>query len=221
MRAALQPSRIPVGRKFGRLTVLEAAEKDRQNKARWLCRCECGRTKDFDAYNVKSGSSLSCGCLRDETCGNNFRTHGHAKKIGKSVEYMTWLNLIARCDNPKNPAYPRYGGRGIRVCHRWNDFAKFIQDMGQRPSPEHSIDRIDNNGDYSPDNCRWATRSQQCRNRSNTLCVTIREESVPLIDLCGSFGISPDTLRWRLRAGWPVEKALNHPVRESNRGERP
>ena len=127
-------------------------------KRLWSCQCVCGAIRDIQASNLLSGSSKSCGCKRPRNI-----THGLSKK--KSPEYLAWKNARSRCNNSNRKDYIDYGGRGITVCERWNDFEKFLEDMGKRPSSQHSLDRREVNGNYEPDNCRWATKQEQVLNR--------------------------------------------------------
>lgn len=143
----------------------------------------------------------------------NFK-HGHKRKDNVSPEYISWLAILARCTNPNNPNFQRYGARGISVCERWrNNFESFLEDMGTRPSRNHSVERIDNSGNYDPANCKWATAKEQANNRRSSRFVDLHGERKTLSEWCQLKGLGRSTVSQRLRYGWTVEKALLTPLR--------
>jgi len=154
-----------IGKKFGRLLITDYKIGTIKNKARVICKCDCGNIKIVNICNIKRGLTLSCGCLQKEKASQAQINHGMSGK----PEYIIWCGIKARCFNENEPAYNRYGGRGITVCTSWLEkeygFLNFFRDMGKRPSKKHSIDRINNDGNYEPSNCRWATAKMQAKNR--------------------------------------------------------
>jgi hypothetical protein len=155
------------GQTYGRLTVLERAGSAKHGQALWLCRCQCGKESIVQGSDLRRGQTKSCGCWRVEASravGAASLRHGHNTAVGPSLTHNSWQAMLKRCTNPKAKGYPNYGGRGITVCERWQDFSNFLADMGERPEGM-TLDRKDNDGDYTPGNCRWATASEQQRNR--------------------------------------------------------
>src|SRR6266508_728705 len=150
-----------VGRKFGRLTVTGRAGNDGHGHAMWACLCECGTTITVARGALRTRETQSCGCLKRQRTRETHTTHGQSN----SPEWRAWRNMRQRCKNRRHPKYRDYGGRGITVCDRWASFENFLADMGPKPSPAHSIDRIDVNGNYEPGNCRWATPKEQRLNQ--------------------------------------------------------
>ena len=153
-----------IGKSFDRLTVLGRA-KNRGMKVIWVCQCECGRISMAGTHDLTSGKHRSCGCLQKE----RVTKHGATKSGGwRTPEYSSWIAMKDRCLNPRMHAYHRYGGRGITISPRWlESFATFLEDMGPKPGPRYGVDRIDNDGNYEPGNCRWATQSEQTRNQTH------------------------------------------------------
>ena len=174
-----------VGDKFGRLTFLGLAHRNERRVWYWNVSCDCGKQKVVIGSHVRRGIVRSCGCLRDEVASDNFKTHG---KSGTKV-HKTWKAIRQRCHNPKNPAYDRYGGRGIFVCPEWLDsFDIFFSHVGEPPSADHSLDRIDNEKGYQPGNVRWATWLEQGNNKSNNVRILLAEKDDTLKELCRQKG---------------------------------
>lgn len=144
------------GQVFGKLTVLKRIGTTTKRSALWKCKCECGRTTAVITRDLNSGNTRSCGCLH--------QPHGHARKNKLTPEFRSWQQMLERCNRPKHKSYAYYGGRGITVCPEWLDFAQFIKDVGYKPTPQHTLDRINNDGNYEPGNVRWATRWEQAHN---------------------------------------------------------
>jgi hypothetical protein len=162
---------VEVGSRFGRLLIVERIGRGPGGHARYLARCDCGNETVVIGSNLRAGRTSSCGCLRRESqlarARISPRRHGHASTYDRSPTYSTWCSMKTRCLNSNNHAWPGYGGRGITICDRWlgpGGFENFLADMGERPEGL-SIDRIDNDGPYEPGNCRWATASEQQRNK--------------------------------------------------------
>ena len=194
---------------FGRLTTI--GPKFRISSISYqVCCCECGTIKIIRTTNI-GRSAFSCGCIHKKELIARNTKHGHKTTKNVSSEYTSWSGLKRRCTNPKDARYPLYGGRGIRVCDRWqgpDGYLNFLEDMGKKPSPQHSIDRIDVDGDYCPENCRWATQTEQCNNQRRNRILTVLGKSQTLSQWAREVGIHPDTIRNRCNRGWSESEAI-------------
>lgn len=199
------------GQRYGRLVVVaETPERKDPRRRYWVCRCDCGALTTVCSSDLSGGNTISCGCRKRTVIGETARTHG----LRKHPVYGLWAAMVARCTKPRNSAYRLYGGRGITVCERWRNFAYFLQDMGEPPEGG-TLDRIDNDGPYSPENCRWATTKQQCNNRRSSVWLSFNGETRTEAEWADLMGIHKGTLWNRLNRGWTVERALTTPPRRT------
>lgn len=213
-----QQCRDLTGLRFGRYAVSGPAGRAAYGALRWNCQCDCGARREVDGQSLVSGRAQSCGCLKRERMTSHGQSGG--ANSSPSPEYNIWTSMIARCSNPKSQSWLRYGGRGISVCERWRvSFDAFLKDMGERPSRLHSLDRINNDGNYSPDNCRWATKKEQARNRSRVHMLHFNGQSLSVAEWAEHIGIPYATLRQRLKK-WTLEKSLTTPLTETHSQKR-
>jgi hypothetical protein len=187
-----------IGRSFGSWVVVECGGSGHKGEAMWLCRCVCGFKKQIRGSHLRQGQTMHCGCL----------TFGNMKSRSSHPLWSTYQGIRQRCTNPNYKGYKNYGGRGIYLCERWNQFQNFVEDMGPKPSSGHSIERKDNMKGYSPDNCVWATSWQQNRNTRHARKITFNGVCRHLTDWCKELGIKDSTLHWRLR-NWDFEKSMS------------
>lgn len=196
-----------VGAKFGRLLVLRKTNLRYHGKVCWECRCDCGTITTTTTGSLRKGQTRSCGCLHRDGLASRNRVHG----LSHLPEYGIWESMKKRCNNPTNKAYKYYGGRGIRVCDRWStSFEDFYSDMGPRPSNDHTLERIDSDGDYCPTNCRWATWEEQRRNIRSNRRVDLNGKSTILKDAADILGLSYNRLKYRLSRDYSFEDAVEH-----------
>lgn len=186
------------GKSYGRLTVVEVAGKQ-GGQLLWLCQCECGNLTKVTGGDLRRGTTVSCGCYRKSAGG----------MIG-STEYRTWKEMKRRCYNKNNPDYHNYGGRGIVICDKWREsFTAFYADMGPKPFPEATIDRIDNDGNYEPSNCRWASPMEQGANMRKNRWITYNGETLHVRAWARKLGIPHCTILQRLNRGWTADQILS------------
>lgn len=195
-----------LNRKFGRWTVLEGPfHNGRESWNLWLCACNCGTKKKVNGYALLGGMSKSCGCLHRQIVGQQSTKHG----LSYRNEYWIYWGIKQRCENPKNPGYAGYGGRGIYV--EWTTVEEFVADMGARPSLNHTIERIDNDGPYSKDNCRWATKQEQNFNKRSNHTITFNDKTQTITEWSRETGFHKELIRSRLARGWTPAQALSTP----------
>ena len=193
---------IAIGSRFDRWTVLEAASQRRTKAVMWLCRCDCGTTREVSGSALRGGHSTSCGRCRPKAGPVK---HG----MTGTPLYRKWLSMIGRCTLPSQAGYSRYGGRGIEVCARWREFENFAADMSDSFVPGLTLDRIDSDGNYEPGNCRWVTQKQQMLNTSRNRVLTWSGKSQTVAEWAEELGLNRTTLNVRLHRGWSVARALS------------
>lgn len=202
-----RPLKDYAGQKFGRLTAVRLIERDwKLNNHIWLFSCDCGKTVETRIKQATSGHTKSCGCLQKEVLVARNTVHGLSKLHPRA--YRTWKDMRGRCLTATDSDYADYGGRGIKVCDAWNDFSVFIRDMGDRPIG-CTLDRIDVDGDYEPSNCRWATNTEQARNRRSNHVIEYDGQRKTLAEWSKQFEVEPSKVRYRLAAGWPLDLAFS------------
>ena len=199
--------------RFGRLTAIKPVGRkvfpNGKSCAVWLCKCDCGNKKEVLSQNLCGGSTKSCGCLLEESRRTNKVTHG----MSNSRLYSIWRSMLNRCNNPNRKAYSRYGGRGIKVCGEWGIFSNFKEwALSNGYADDLTIERINNDGDYCPTNCKWITKGKQAENRSRTKRYEYQGKTYYIRELSEMTGIKPATLYARLeRYGFSIEQSLKTP----------
>ena len=205
------------GEAFGRLAVLGfAGWRVVPNGKRlflWHCRCECGSVKILRGSDMKNGDTTSCGCFKDE----QLVVHGHGRRGKYSLTFKSWRAMISRMTNPSDVSFESYSGRGITIDPRWLEFENFLADMDERPSAKHSIERTDNDGNYTKENCKWALPPEQARNKRSNVNVGIDGVSMCVSDWCVNLGVNRSTIGARIHSGMSPLQALLTPVKGSAR----
>jgi len=199
------------GEKHGRLVVVSRAENrvkpSGQKRTFWNCRCECGSDVAVASDFLKRGLTKSCGCYNRDAARSRRLTHGQSR----TDTYNVWNTMHSRCENPKVQNYPRYGGRGIKVCERWASYVNFIADMGERPEGG-TIERKNNDGNYEPGNCVWATVKCQQNNRSTNVLISALGKTQTIQQWAEELQINPGTIAWRIRNGCEGQGVVGHGV---------
>ena len=209
------------GNKYNRLLVFERIGTDKNGNATYLCLCDCGNWTEANANELKNNHKKSCGCLHNEINSEFGKRKSHfIHGESKTNLHKIWQGMIQRCHNPKNPAYSYYGGRGIFVCPEWHDYTIFSKWAHDNCYVDGlSIERIDNDLEYSPDNCKWIPRSEQSKNRRSVLKYEYNGATKTLREWGEEVGIKPKILWSRIHSGWTIERALTQPVRDLYRGQ--
>lgn len=206
-----------VGKKYGRLTVVEYAGRKKSasggRQYYWRCNCSCGNTTVVQGSDLKSRNTISCTCLRNENTARLKLRHGCARVGQKHPIYSCWEGMWARCTRPKNPSYPWYGAKGISVCERWREFENFFEDMSPEWKRGLEIDRISSKGNYEPGNCKWSTRKEQMRNVADNVWYELDGVRKVATDWCVDIGGNHRIITQRLRLGWTLRKSLTTPAR--------
>lgn len=203
-----------VNKTFGRLRVISESPIKRYKRFFWLCLCQCGNEKIMDGNALRTGRAKSCGCIVAEGIKQRSVIHGRTR----TPEYRVWQHIKGRCNTPTDAAYHNYGGRGIKVCNRWNNsFQDFLEDMGLRPSLKHSIERVNNSKGYSPENCKWATRKEQANNTRNTRRIEYNNQSMSVAQWAEKLNVNPFTLYRRLYSGWTDLEIILTPIGQKRR----
>lgn len=209
----------PIGTRYGRLVT--KSQPYTSNSVTWVeCRCDCGSIKEYRVPNLRKGNTLSCGCLQKELQSKRKTTHGERQGSKWTAEYMIWRNMKSRCEERENTSWANYGGRGITLCPEWSEsFQSFLDDMGRRPNSKDTLERIDNEKGYSPNNCCWASRLTQANNKRTNVFIEYQGLRKTIAEWSRYIGIDYFTLQNRItKRKWDIERALTTPT--GNQGKR-
>lgn len=195
--------------KYGRLTIISPADKNKWGYVMVKCLCDCGNERIVSLYDLKRGHTTSCGCFHSDKLTAYNTTHG----MSRTPTHNSWRGMVERCNNPKHEFYRYYGGRGVSVCERWLSFDNFYYDMGDKPKG-CSIDRINTNGNYELNNCRWSTIKEQARNARSNRLIKYKDRVQCVAAWAEERGMNKNVLEMRLLRGWPVEEAIERPAKQ-------
>ncbi len=198
---------IKLGDTYGKLTILNEVFNHRERK--FLCKCECGEKKVIFLSSLRTGKTTSCGCVGKEALKIATLKHGHNRRGNPSKTYTTWGSMISRCKDNKRKDYGRYGGRGIKVCKRWEKFKNFLADMGEKPK-ELTLERVDNNKGYSLNNCKWATVDEQANNKRNNILISYKGKTQNATQWANELNIDREILYDRKKAGFTDKQIIEH-----------
>lgn len=208
------------GQRFGYLVALGRGPST-PKYATWRCKCDCGREVIVEGRKLRTGAKKAC-CIGGHRFKPDYsnRPSGVGLTVRHPREYQSFSSMRERCLNPNKEGYAAYGGRGITVCERWASFENFFADMGPKPTPRHTIERVDNNGNYTPENCKWATPEEQRRNMRTSVYVNYEGKQILLLDLVQKLGLNRNQVYQRLTLGWPLEDALTVPIRAKKKNRK-
>lgn len=204
------------GQRFGYLTVISESD-EKNNKSRhikWLCKCDCGKFKVISGNALRMGNIVSCGCYASKVISNNNKVLKRKHGMSTTRIYNTFKHMWDRCTNVNNKHYKDYGGRGINVCDEWKSFDKFWEDMKEGYKHNLSLDRINNDGNYCKENCRWATQTQQGNNTRTNTHITFNGVTLTIAEMARKYNLLPETIMWRMKSGWNLQDVFLKPTRK-------
>lgn len=196
------------GNKFGRLTVVKKIGGTKYGNVSWECLCDCGNTTIVTGSHLNSNHTTSCGCYQRQRASEASLQHGHSLNGVMSPTYGSWSHMKTRCNNPNYPFFENYGGRGITYCERWSKFDNFLEDMGERPKGRYSLERIDNEGNYEPSNCKWIPLGNQAYNTTRSANLTYKGKTKCMAEWAKILNVSYWKIKYRRKKGVPFNEIV-------------